>query len=232
MADVILFGASGGIGQYLVDHVGSEHRVIGTYNHSDPGKLASHATYRQVDVTHSEAVGQFIGEFAPSLKQPVLIYTPGISPNATAHKVTDEDWDRTLAVNLTGAMYAARAVLPVMRERQWGRIILVSSVLSRQGVPGTLAYSATKAALSAMVRVISVENATKGVTANALALGYFSVGIIAAVPEAFLKEHVLPGIPQHRLGSPANIASAVRFIIEADYLTGATLDINGGIFGA
>ena len=81
-----------------------------------------------------------------------------------------------------------------------------------------------------MAKVIAVENAKKGITANALALGYFGIGIIKAVPETYLKEHVLPGIPQGKLGDPSNIASAVRFIIEADYLTGSTIDINGGMF--
>jgi NAD(P)-dependent dehydrogenase (short-subunit alcohol dehydrogenase family) len=183
-----------------------------------------------VDVTNSESVAAFVETIAGHLQQPVLVYTPGVSLNATAHKITDADWDQTIAINLTGAMRAARAVLPIMRTRQWGRIVFLSSVLARQGVPGTIAYSATKAALAAMARVISMENATKGITANAVTLGYFNIGIIQAVPEQYLREHVIPGIPQGRLGDPATIAAAIRFIIEADYLTGATLDVNGGMF--
>jgi acetoacetyl-CoA reductase len=232
MAEIVLFGASGGIGQYLTKKLSSEHRIVGTYNRSDPSHLDSGATYHRVDVTDVAAVQGFVETIGSGLKNPVLIYTPGISPNAMAHKFTEADWEQTLATNLTGAMRAVRAMLPIMRSRQWGRIIFLSSVLARQGVPGTIAYSATKAALGAMVRVISVENATKGITANALALGYFSVGIIEAVPEPYLKEHVIPRITQGRLGDPANIAAAVRFIIDADYLTGATIDVNGGILGA
>jgi acetoacetyl-CoA reductase len=232
MAEIVLFGASGGIGQYLIKKLAAEYPTIGTYHRADPSRLDPGATYHRVDVTDAAAVQGFVEAIGSGLKKPVLIYTPGVSPNALAHRFTDADWEQTLAINLTGAMRAARAILPIMRGLQWGRIVLLSSVLARQGVPGTLAYSATKAALGAMARVISVENATKGITANALVLGYFSVGIIEAVPEPYLKEHVIPRIPQGRLGDPANIAAAVRFAIEADYLTGAALDINGGMLGA
>ncbi len=231
MAEIVLFGASGGIGQYLVGELASEHRIVGTYRSADAAKLRPGAEYHRVDVTDTAAVTQFADRIGASLQHPVLIYTPGISPNALAHKVSDSDWDQTIATNLSGAMRAVRGLLPRMRSVQWGRIVLVSSVLARQGVPGTLAYSATKAGLAAMARVISVENAAKGITANTVALGYFSVGIIEAVPEQYLREHVLPRIPQGRLGDPHDIAAAVRFIIAAGYLTGATIDINGGMLG-
>ena len=162
----------------------------------------------------------------------MLIYTAGISPNNAVHKTTDADWDQTLSVNLTGAMLASRGFLPRMREVGFGRIIFISSVLSRLSVPGTAAYSVSKAALCALARVISSENASRGITANAIALGYFDVGIIRAVPEEYLTQKVLPSIPQGKLGSPANITQAIQFIMDADYMTGAVLDINGGIIGA
>jgi acetoacetyl-CoA reductase len=218
VTDIVLFGASGGIGQYLVGDLAPEHRIVGTYLRADPSKLRPGAEYHRVDVTDPASVAQFAEQIQAGLQHPVLVYTPGISPNAVAHKVTDADWERTIATNISGAMRAARVLLPRMRALGWGRIVLISSVLARQGVPGTLAYSATKAAMAAMTRVISVENATKGITANTLALGYFSVGIIEAVPAQYLREHVLPGIPQGRLGDPANIAAAIR--------------LNGGMLGA
>ena len=98
-------------------------------------------------------------------------------------------------------------------------------------IPGSVAYSVTKAGLGALARVIAVENARKGITANALALGYHDVGIISSVPEKFLEEKVIPSIPVGHLGDPANIRNAVQFLIDSDYVTGATLDINGGIIG-
>lgn len=232
MADIVVFGASGGIGQHLVRSLSAEHDLIGTYHSADPGSLVEGAAYHRLDVTDTAAVDAFVAGIQGRLRRPVLVYTPGVSPDATAHKISDADWQRALSTNLSGAMHVTRAMLPIMRGVKWGRIVYLSSVLARRGTPGTLAYSVTKAALGAMARVVSVENARRGITANALALGYYNVGIIETVPEDFLQKHVLPQIPQGRLGDPQNITEAVQFLIRSDYVTGATLDINGGMLGA
>jgi acetoacetyl-CoA reductase len=227
--DIVIIGASGGIGQYLIASFKGEHNLHGTYCRCDPAKLDPAAKYYPLDVSDRQAVGAFTSELAPKLQRPVLIYATGISPNNLVHKYTDADWDRTLSVNLTGAMSVTRGLLGRMRELNFGRIIYISSVLSRISVPGTVAYSVTKAALCAMARVIAEENSKKHITANSLALGYSDIGIIRAVPETYLKNQVLPTIPIGELGDPANITAAIRFIIDADYFTGATLDINGGM---
>ena len=227
--ELIIIGASGGIGQELIRAFRDEHQILGTYNQSEPDALAKGASYYSLDVTDRAAVSEFAADIAPSLQRPVLIYTPGISPNHLSHKYTDADWDDVLATNLTGAMLISRGLLPTMRERGYGRIVFLSSVLNKIAVPGTLAYSATKSALCAMARVMAAENAKKGITVNALCLGYFNVGIIKDVPDKYLQSQVLPSIPQGRLGDAVNIVAAIRFLIQAEYMTGATLDINGGI---
>jgi len=227
--DLIIIGASGGIGQYLINEFKERHRIIGTYCNRNPETLSRGAEYFHVDLTERDSVNTFIGDIIPNLKRPVMIYTPGVSLNNTVQRIKDEDWDLTIAVNITGAMIISRGLLPKMNELNFGRLIFISSILSRIGVPGTGAYSATKAALCALTKVIALENAKKGITANALALGYFSVGIINTVPESYLSEHVIPNIPQGHLGDASNIVAAINFIINADYLTGATIDINGGI---
>jgi len=227
--DIVIVGASGGIGQYLITSFKGEHNLYGTYCRCDPTKLDPAAKYYPLDVSDRKAVDAFTAELAPELQRPVLIYATGISPNNLVHKYSDTDWDRTLSVNLTGAMSVTRGLLGRMRELNFGRIIYISSVLSRISVPGTVAYSVTKSALCAMARVIAAENSKKHITANSLALGYFDIGIIRAVPEAYLRNQVLPAIPVGDLGDPANITAAIRFILGADYFTGATLDINGGM---
>jgi len=227
--DIIIIGASGGIGQYLVQEFSNKHRVIGTYFSETPSDLAQGAEYYRVDVTHTEEVTNFFNSIGPSLSMPVLIYAAGISPNNVISKIVDQDWHDTLAVNLTGAMYASRAILPWMRKLEYGRLIFVSSVLSRIAVAGTLGYSVTKAGLNSMVKVIAIENASKGITSNAIALGYFEIGIISAVPKDFLNYHVIPEIPLKRLGNSSNITAAVNFIIDSDYLTGSVIDLNGGM---
>jgi NAD(P)-dependent dehydrogenase (short-subunit alcohol dehydrogenase family) len=230
--DIIIVGASGGIGQYLVRSLSQKNRIIGTYFSGTPSDLAGGAKYCKVDVTQPEDVTNFINGIGSSLSMPVLIYAAGISPNNLTAKIENEDWDDTIAVNLTGAMYVSRAILPWMRKLEYGRLIFISSVLSRIAVAGTLGYSATKAGLNSMAKVIAVENASKGITANTIALGYFEIGIINSVPEDYLKNHVIPGIPLRRLGAPSNIAAAVNFIIDSDYLTGSVIDLNGGIISA
>ena len=227
--DIIIVGASGGIGQYLVQAFSTKNRVIGTYYFASPSDLVEGAEYFQVDVTNSQEVTSFFNGIGPSLSMPVLIYTPGISPNNVTARIVDQDWNDTIAVNLTGAMYSSRAILPWMRKLEYGRLIFVSSVLSRIAVAGTLGYSVTKAGLNSMAKVIAIENASKGITSNAIALGYFEIGIINAVPEDFLNNHVIPEIPLKRLGDPSNIVSAINFIIDSDYLTGSVIDMNGGM---
>lgn len=227
--DIIIVGASGGIGQYLVRAFAEKNRVIGTYLSAPPSDLVKGAEYFKVDITNSGEVTSFLNGIGPSLSMPVLIYTPGISPNNTTAKIVDQDWADTIAVNLTGAMYASRAILPWMKRLGYGRLIFVSSVLSKIAIAGTLGYSVTKAGLNAMAKVIATENASKGITSNAIALGYFDIGIINAVPKDFLDNHVIPEIPLKRLGDPSNIVSAVNFIIHSDYLTGSIIDLNGGM---
>jgi len=203
--DIIIVGASGGIGQYLVHALSNKNRIIGTYYSASSSDLIEGAEYHKVNVANSEEVNNFINSIGPSLSIPVLIYAVGISPNNVTAKIIDEDWNNTIAVNLSGAMYCSRAILPWMKKVKYGRLIYISSVLSRIAVNGTLAYSVTKAGLNSMAKVIASENALNGITSNSVALGYFDVGIISAVPGDYLNKHVLPQIPLQRLGNPAKI---------------------------
>jgi len=227
--DIVIIGASGGIGQYLVREYSDKYRVIGTYQSASPSDLIKGAEYHKVNVANSEEVNNFVNSIGPSLSIPVLIYAVGISPNNVTAKIIDEDWNNTIAVNLSGAMYCSRAILPWMKKVKYGRLIYISSVLSRIAVNGTLAYSVTKAGLNSMAKVIASENALNGITSNSVALGYFDVGIISAVPGDYLNKHVLPQIPLQRLGNPSNIVSTINNIIDSDYLTGSVIDLNGGI---
>ncbi|MBN1226206.1 MAG: SDR family oxidoreductase [Deltaproteobacteria bacterium] len=227
--DIVIIGASGGIGQSLIKSLSGTNRIIGTYCHCAATDLVKGPSYYKVDLLESKSVSNFCSTIAADLRRPVLIYTPGISPNCLAHKISDDEWEQILTINLTGAMRVTRGLLPKMVEVGFGRIIYVSSILSRKAVPGTAAYSAAKAGICAFSRVVALENAKKGITSNALALGYFNVGIINAVPDDYLHNTVIPGIPVGHLGDPSNILEAVKFLVNADFITGATIDINGGI---
>jgi NAD(P)-dependent dehydrogenase (short-subunit alcohol dehydrogenase family) len=115
-----------------------------------------------------------------------------------------------------------------MREKGWGRIINLTSVVGQRGIAGTCAYAASKAGIEALTRTIAVENATKGITANCLALGYFETGMINTIPEP-LQDKIRGSIPMGRFGTVLELEHAVRFLIDADYVTGATINVNGGL---
>jgi NAD(P)-dependent dehydrogenase (short-subunit alcohol dehydrogenase family) len=116
-----------------------------------------------------------------------------------------------------------------MRENGYGRIINFASIVPQKGIPGTSSYAASKAGLWGLTKSIAAENAKKGITVNTLNLGYFNIGMITEVPEDILKG-IVQNIPVQKLGDPEDIYNAVKFIISADYLTGTSIDINGGLF--
>lgn len=227
--DFVIVGASGGIGQFLVKTYKNENRVFGTYFKHDPSGLVEGPQYLKVDIRDTKSVDEFVDRIGDQLRKPVVIYTSGISPNNLVHKLTDDDLNNTIATNLTGAILVTRKILPVMRKLGFGRFIFLSSVLSRMAVQGTAVYSATKAGLNAFSKVVALENAKTGITSNSIALGYFEIGIISAVPPDYLRNKVIPNIPQGRLGSPIEIVRTIDFIIDNSYLTGSTIDLNGGI---
>jgi NAD(P)-dependent dehydrogenase (short-subunit alcohol dehydrogenase family) len=148
---------------------------------------------------------------------------------APAHRMTDEQWALDLAVNLTGAFRVIRACLAGMRERGHGRIV-VSSLGARQGLPGQVAYAASKAGLLGMVRTIAAENVTTGVTANAVLPGMVETEMVRAMPQAVL-DRVGEMLPSGRMAEEAEVAALVAFLArdEAGHITGQDIAIGGGM---
>lgn len=224
----LITGASGGLGQNLAKELAFESVVIGTYLSTPPKETGNGIRWCRLDVTNSADIAEFVKGNAEQLRRVVLVNLAGISLNGVAHRLSEEHFDRVIATNLKGSFLMCRALLPIMRTEGWGRIINISSVVSEIGVPGTVAYASSKAALHAMTRTMAVENASKGVTVNALALGYFASGMMLDLsPDD--QERIEASIPAGRLGSPAEVRPAIDFIVRCGYLTGATIDINGGL---
>ncbi|MCX6842129.1 MAG: SDR family oxidoreductase [candidate division WOR-3 bacterium] len=225
---VVVTGASGGLGSYLVEHLSVDFEVVGTYYSHMPPAIPKAVGFYRVDVTDAECVVQFVNEIAGRLQKVILINLAGISIDGMTHKMSEQVWDRVLDTNLKGAFLMSRSLLRFMREQQWGRIINFSSVVGQIGIPGTVAYSASKAGLFGLTRTMAAENASKNITVNALALGYFEVGMINVLgPET--KELVRATIPMKRFGHPSDVERAVRFLIESDYITGSIINMNGGL---
>lgn len=184
------------------------------------------------DVTDREAVADMIEYVTARLGSvDVLVNNAGITRDRTLRKLPPEDWDRVLAVNLTGAFNCTRAVIEGMTERGWGRVINISSVVALTGNFGQTNYAASKAGLLGFTRSLAQEVARKGVTVNAVAPGFIATEMTAAMPPEVL-HRVVESIPMGELGTPEDVAHAVAFLAsdEARYVTGHVLSVNGGYY--
>jgi acetoacetyl-CoA reductase len=144
--------------------------------------------------------------------------------------MTREQWQRDIDVNLTGAFRTIQACLPGMRERGYGRIVVISSGAARSGLPGQVAYAASKAGLLGLTRTVAAENAGKGITANAILPGLVATEAVLAMP-AEIRDRAYAGTPIGRLIEPEEIAATVAFLAgaAAGAITGEALSVDGGI---
>jgi acetoacetyl-CoA reductase len=149
---------------------------------------------------------------------------------APAHGMTLEQWQRDLDVNLTGAFRVVQACLPGMRERGFGRIVVISSMAARSGLPGQVAYAASKAGLGGMVKTVAAENVARGITANAVLPGMVETEKVRAMPHELL-ETVIKSLPSARMATPREVAALVAYLAsaEAGYVTGQEIAIDGGL---
>lgn len=225
---IIITGITGGIGNFLFNKFSQlGDPIIGTYHLNKPeGKI--YETTVPLDITDFSQVEKFIASIQSQSKEITLINCAGVSANAFAHKSNIEDWNKVINVNLTGTFYLIRAILPVMREHNFGRIINLSSIVSQTGVMGTSAYAASKAGINGMIKSIALENAQKGITINNINLGYFKVGMINTVPKE-IQEKIKSKIAANEFGDPENIFTTIEYIRNTHYLNGSCIDLNGGL---
>jgi acetoacetyl-CoA reductase len=162
-------------------------------------------------------------------KLDILVNNAGITLDKTVRKMTVEDWDRVIQVNLSGAFYLSRAILQHMLDRGSGRIINISSIIGEAGNIGQANYAASKSGLFGLTMSLALETARKGITVNSVAPGYISTEMVQAVPKEAL-ERVIQKIPVGRLGEPDEIARVVEFLADPDsaFITGQVYSANGG----
>ena len=159
----------------------------------------------------------------------VLVNNAGITRDAMLHKMTEDQWNEVIHVNLASIFNMTRNVIETMRERGYGRVVNISSINGQKGQMGQTNYSAAKAGMIGFTKALAQENAKKGITVNAIAPGYIDTEMVSSVPKLVL-DQIIAGIPVGRLGMADEIARCVAFLAaeEAGYITGSTLTVNGG----
>ncbi len=162
----------------------------------------------------------------------VLVNNAGITRDAMFHKITPEQWNEVIDTNLTGVFNMTHPVWPGMRDRGFGRVVIISSINGQKGQMGQANYSASKAGDLGLTKTLAQEGAAKGITVNAICPGYIGTEMVRAVPEKVLNERIIPQIPVGRLGEPEEVARCVVFLAsdDAGFITGSTISANGGQF--
>jgi acetoacetyl-CoA reductase len=160
----------------------------------------------------------------------VLVNNAGITRDMTFKKMTKADWDAVIHTNLDSAFTMTKQVMDGMMERNWGRVINISSVNGQKGAFGQTNYAAAKAGMHGFTKSLALEVARKGVTVNTISPGYIGTKMVMAIPQEVLDSKILPQIPQNRLGKPDEVAGLVAYLSseEAAFVTGANISINGG----
>lgn len=161
----------------------------------------------------------------------VVVANAGITRDAPFHKMTPEQWHQVIDTNLTGVFNTIHPIWPGMRERKFGRIIVISSINGQKGQFAQVNYAATKAGDLGIVKSLAQEGARAGITANAICPGYIATEMVMAVPEK-VRDSIVAQIPTGRLGEPEEIARCVTFLASDDsgFINGSTISANGGQF--
>ena len=161
----------------------------------------------------------------------VVVANAGITRDAPFHKMTPEQWHQVIDTNLTGVFNTVHPVWPGMRERKFGRIIVISSINGQKGQFAQVNYAATKAGDLGIVKSLAQEGARANITANAICPGYIATEMVMAVPEK-VRDSIVAQIPTGRLGEPEEIARCVVFLAadDAQFVNGSTISANGGQF--
>jgi len=164
----------------------------------------------------------------------IVVNNAGITRDGFFHKMSADQWNAVINTNLNSLFNMCRPVIEGMRNRNFGRIVCISSINGQKGQVGQANYSAAKAGEFGFVKAVAQENASKGITVNAIAPGYIGTEMVRAIDPAVLEKRILPLIPTGRLGEPEEIARCVLFLVadEAGFITGSTLSANGGQYMA
>jgi acetoacetyl-CoA reductase len=233
----LVTGATGGIGAAIARMMHAKGAVVaisgrrGDLLDSLAGQLAGRVHVLPCDIANREDVEGLVPAAEKAMGHvDILVNNAGITKDGMFHKMTPEQWYDVINTNLNSLFNMCRPVIEGMRERGFGRIINISSINGQKGQMGQANYSASKAGDIGFTKALAQENASKGVTVNAICPGYIATEMVLAVPKDVLEKSIIPQIPVRRLGQPEDIARCVLFLAsdDAGFITGSTLSANGG----
>lgn len=238
----LVTGASRGIGQAIAKALAADENltIIGTATTEAGASSISHYFAKWgldgdgivMDVSDPDSVSEGIAQVTSAYGPPlILVNNAGITKDGLMLRMKEQDWQQVIQTNLSSVYRTSKAVLKGMTKARWGRIINVSSVVAQMGNPGQANYCASKAGIEGFTRSLAHEIGSREITVNAVAPGFIQTDMTDELSEEN-KASMLSRIPLGRLGSAAEVASAVAYLASADaaYITGQTIHVNGGMY--
>jgi 3-oxoacyl-[acyl-carrier protein] reductase len=237
----LVTGASRGIGKACAETLASTgHRMVLAARSLDRLEETASAVRAagsesfaiEVDLSEAESIANGISKAVKEFGRiDILVNNAGITKDGLAVRRRQMDWEIVLKTNLSGSFYAIQQVLPGMMRERWGRIVNISSVVGEMGNPGQANYVASKAGLIGLTKSLAQEVGSRNITVNAVAPGFIETGMTQGLNDE-LKQKLLDRTPLKRMGTPGDIANAIKFLVsdEASFITGHVLDVNGGIY--
>lgn len=235
--NALVTGASGGIGGSIAKALHAAGATVGlSGTRVEPlealaAELGGRAHVLPCNLSDAEAVDGLPKQAIAAMGSvDILVNNAGITRDQIFMRMSDEEWQSVIDVNLTSTMRLCRGVMRPMMKARWGRIINISSVVGATGNAGQANYAASKAGMVGLTKSIAYEVASRGITVNAVAPGFIATAMTDKLTED-QKGKITTQIPANRMGAPEDIASAVLYLAsaEAGYVTGSTLHVNGGM---
>ena len=237
----VVTGGMGGLGESISTKMADAgYKVVVTYSPSNTkwkswldemkGKGYAFGAY-PLDVASFDDCADKVGQIQNEIGAiDILVNNAGITRDMTFKKMSKDDWDAVMHTNLDSCFNMTKQVMDGMVDRNWGRVINVSSVNGQKGAFGQTNYSAAKAGIHGFTKALALEVARKGVTVNTISPGYIGTKMVTAIPKEILDSKILPQIPVGRLGKPDEVAGLIIYLCsqEAAFVTGANISINGG----